>query len=237
MLITVKSRPKGQRKNGDWQTLESKGGLPTTSIVDDRDVRTRNHRDSIVPGAPCRPWSFGAKTDADHETEKLNGSSQVACIVIESSRFSGYLVAAMGNNRKIDDAFIRRVRDRLFSFLTANGEVVSEEDSMNIEIKQVPFEDWAIECAEFLRKSVHQGNEVAMAFFPRTQVKAKLEASHSDEMVAISLDEISVEVPIDFNLYVYLPMNNKYVLYTPRGGKMYENQKAKLAKQGILKCT
>ena len=37
---------------------------------------------------------------------------------------------------------------------------------MSLNIKKVDFEDWALEYADFLRKSVHDGEEIAMAFFP-----------------------------------------------------------------------
>lgn len=168
------------------------------------------------------------------EVKFIEQSSNVACIVIESTRFSGYLVAAMGKNRKIDEAFIQGIREKLFKFLSDNGEkVASNEETMNIKIKEVPFEDWAIEYAEFLRKSVHKGDEVAMAFFPHADVQARFAESADEQMLAVSLDDLRADAAIEFNLYVYLPTNNKYVLYTPRGGKIYQKQIMKLQQQGI----
>jgi hypothetical protein len=111
--------------------------------------------------------------------------------------------------------------------------VKNEEENMNLKIKQVPFEDWAIEYAEFLRKSVHKGDEVAMAFFPHANVKANFSDSASDDMLAVSLEDLKEDTPVEFNLYVYLPANQKYILYTPRGGKLYGKQKEKLAQQGV----
>lgn len=167
------------------------------------------------------------------KVQKLEESSNVACIVVESPRFSGYLVTALGKNRKIDEKFLKGVHERLFSFLKANGEEVKNDEAMDIKIKEVPFEDWAMDCAEFLRKSVHDGDEVAMAFFPYANAKATLHESANSEMAAVNIEELDGDRPVEMNLYVYLPVNQKYILYTPRGGKFYSNQKEKLMRQGV----
>ena len=173
----------------------------------------------------------------DHSEEKVQtvqDSTNVACLAITSTRFSGYLVAAMGKNKKVDNDFIDPIRRKLFKFLIERGEDIDQnEENMELQIDQVPFEDWAIDCAEFLRKSVHKGHEVAMAFFPYTEIKAQFTDSASEEMIAISLNDLKPDTPVEFNLYIYLPTNQKYILYTPHGSKLYSNQKDKLGRQGI----
>ncbi len=165
--------------------------------------------------------------------EKTQENTSAECIIVESERFSGYLVTVMGKNRKIDQMFIDSVKAKLFKFLKDNGEEVSDNDGMEIKIKQVDFEPWALEYAEFLRKSVHEGNEIAMAFFPRRPIKAILEDSHQKDMAKISLFELQGDRQVEFDLYVYLPNNNKYVLYTPKGGVFYNKQMDRLKKQGV----
>lgn len=167
------------------------------------------------------------------ESEAIEDSTNISCIVIESTRFSGYLITAMGKDRKLDDAFLGKVRERLFRFLKENGENIEDSESMQLKIKEVPFEEWALEQAEFLRKSVHDGNEVAMAFFPRPDVKTTLGDSADEEMASIHLNELAGDVAVEFNVYIYLPKNNKYVLYTPRGSKFFNVQKQRLQSQGV----
>lgn len=175
------------------------------------------------------------KNTASQNFETIKTSSNVACLALQSTRFAGYLVTAMGKNKKVDQDFIESVRGKLFRFLKERGEVVDEaEKNMQLQITPVPFEDWALEYAEFLRKSVHKGDEVAMAFFPRTEIKATLQESADKDMVAVSLDDLQPDVAVHFNLYLYLPTNNKYILYTPQGSKLYGNQKEKLSRQGVF---
>jgi hypothetical protein len=191
----------------------------------------------VIRGAVEAMDSTTVHIEGEDQTErsvkKLESSSNVFCITIESPRFSGYLVAALGKNRKMDDSFIDMVKQRLFSFLKANGESASEENSMDIKIKEVAFEDWAIQQAEFLRKSVHQGEEIAMAFFPNNNVTVKLEESASDKMLKMSIDELKEDVPLEFDLYMYMPENDKYLLYTPQGRPLAGNQKGRLKEKGM----
>lgn len=229
----------GQKpKTGGGWTAQNKAAKGNGYIPSDDELSpdTKNQRDSIILKGTKEALDKSvvrSATTAD-EVQYIDQSSNVACIVIESTRFSGYLVAAMGKNSKIDEKFIDRIREKLFKFLSDNGEKVENgEDAMQIKIKQVPFEDWAMECAEFLRKSVHQGEEVAMAFFPHSNVRAHFEESASEQMLALSLTDIKPDESVQFNLYVYLERNQKYVLYTPRGGKIYQNQIEKLQGQGV----
>lgn len=231
--------------DGQWRRKPAGKGLWQAQDIPDKDSlspatssgfqRSRDGNESIILRGTREALekSVVSSKHQHAEVQKIEGSTNVACIVVESPRFSGYLVTALGKNRKIDAKFLKGVHDRLFKFLEANGETVNREESMNIKIKQVPFEDWAMDCAEFLRKSVHNGDEVAMAFFPYAEAKVVLQESHNSEMAAVQLKDLEPDKPVEMNLYVYLPHNQKYVLYTPRGSKLYGKQKEKLTHQGV----
>jgi hypothetical protein len=165
--------------------------------------------------------------------EAIEKSTNAACIIVESPQFSGYLVAAMAKDKHIDDAFLAMVRTKLFAFLKSHGEVVKDSDSMNIKVQEVEFEDWAMEQASFLRKSVHDGNEIAMAFFPSSDTNINLEQSKSEKMLKMSMNDLKADVEVEFDLYIYMPENDKYVLYTPQGGKFMSNQKDRLNAKGV----
>jgi hypothetical protein len=198
-----------------------------------RGPRHQVDRESIIVKGSSQALDETVEVRDGQVQEVLNDNTNVACILIESTRFSGYLVTAMGKNRKIDNQFIKTIQERLFSFLKASGEDLSDKENMQMKIKKVDFEDWALEYADFLRKSVHKGDEVAMAFFPRSDAAVEIKESAAQEMGSVSLKEIEPDKPVECNLYVYLPANNKYVLYTPKGGTFYGAQKDRLEKQGV----
>lgn len=213
------------------------GWAPTEADSRTQHIKERRARsdanDTLIAKGTQKSLEESVDVGGGIIVAKLEESTSAACIVVESARFSGYLVAVMGNNRKFDKTFIETIKQRLFKFLKANGEDVSDNDAMDVKIKQVDFEPWALEYADFLRKSVHQGHEVAMAFFPRSPIKTLLEESDHQDMAKIQLMDLQGDRQVEFDLYVYLPSNNKYVLYTPKGGVFYNKQMDRLKKQGV----
>lgn len=165
----------------------------------------------------------------------IDTATKVACIQIESSRFAGYLIAAYGNDIKLEENFVSMLKERLVKFLKQSGEEVSEEDQMDLKLKQVEFEAWALSEAEFLRKSVHAGQALAVAFFPRQDAKLKWQDSKEQHMASIDLSEITPNTPLDFDLYVHLPANDKYIRYTGKGSMLGVDQKSRLEARGVDK--
>ncbi len=155
------------------------------------------------------------------------------CIIVESERFSGYLVTAMGHNEHISDEFLAGVKKKLFKYLKDNGEHLTESEALDITLKPVAFEPWALEYADFLRTSVHKGDEVAIAFFPRRPVYVTLENSVHKDMATIHLKDLKGDREVNFDLYLYLATNKKYVLYTPQGSVFYQKQLNRLKQQGV----
>lgn len=179
--------------------------------------------------------SLNESIDALGEKKVIAGESRrVICVTVESNRFNGYLVAAMGQNRSLDAEFMEGVKKRLFNFLKSNGENVSEaEGAMELKIAEVPFQDWSMECANFLVKTVHGNDEIAMAFFPSETTKVDLEQSVSEKMLQIDLTELREDTVMEFDLYIYMPENQRYLLYTPTGRPLLGDQKSRLVKKGV----
>lgn len=169
----------------------------------------------------------------DELQERLEDSTQLACIVVESAKFSGYLVAALGKDRHVDDEFLNLVQSRLVSFLRDHGETVGTDHNLQLKVKSVDFEAWSLAQAEFLKKSLHKGTEVAMAFFPVESARTKVGESVAEDMVSVQTRDIQTDVPLEFNLYVYLPANKKFVLYTPERGTLLHEQRDRLVQKGV----
>lgn len=225
---------------------KSKSKAPSWAPIENKDPSDRNNaekslgvkevsqeiKDSLIYKGTTEALEKSSRS-AKKEVRSLGLASNLACILVESSRFSGYLIAAMAEGKVIDRAFIEIVKVRLYSFLRKNGEKIEENQSLAIRIREVPFEPWALRYAQFLRKSIHVGQEVAMAFFPRQDLRIKTEESNDEEMAAVKIDEFVADVRVEFNVYVYLARNEKYILYTPCGGIFFYDQKERLLSQGV----
>lgn len=238
---SVRSKESNHSKNSHVaKDLHSKSGdrESKSSQLYQNKITVSDHSDEDTPPktileAGAKEALLGAAKVSQEKKESVEATSNVACIVISSSRFSGYLITAMGKDKVIDSQFLSKVQDRLFRFLKDNGEDLSERENMNIKLKQVEFEPWAMEQAQFLRKSIHNGNDVAMAFFPKENVVQQYGESVSDDMTSVKIDDIKDDIEVECSLYIYMPANNKYILYTPRGGKLYRDQKNRLKGKGV----
>lgn len=205
----------------------------TPQYKNENSQNSRGLDSLIVKGAQnALDESVRVRDDLD-QYQVIEKTSNCACLIIESERFSGYLVAALGKDRKFDESFMDQIKKRLFSFLKSHGEPVRDENSMNLKLEEVAFEDWAIEQADFLRKSIHDGNEIAMAFFPTKDTSVKLEESVSEKMLMVNIDELKDDTIVEFDLYIYMPENNKYILYTPQGRTLYGKQRGRLVEKGV----
>jgi hypothetical protein len=225
--------PKDKKGHPILESTTPPGGSKVDYVITRSEDRTGKLNDSII----VRGTEEALSEAVDHRTgkkiSKIEKATNIACIEIKSNRFSGYLVCAMGKNRKIDNQLMNLAKQRLFTFLKNNGEKVKEDDSLALKLQEVDFTDWALEQAEFLRRSIHDGNEIAMAFFPSAQNDIKLEDSASEKMLQLDLKDLKEDTALEFDLYMFMPQNNKYLLYTPKGQPFYGGQKDRLSTKGV----
>lgn len=228
-------KSRNNKTTPSWAPIENEGhgnqrkSSPKSPII--KEV-PQEVKDSLIYKGTTEALQKSSR-NSKKEVQPVGNTSNLACIMVESSRFSGYLIAAMAEGKIIDKAFIEIVKVRLYSFLRKNGEKIEDNHSLSIRIREVPFEAWALRYAQFLRKSIHAGQEVAMAFFPRQDLKIKTEESNDEEMAAVRIEEFAADVRVEFNVYVYLARNEKYILYTPCGGIFFFEQKERLLSQGV----
>lgn len=174
-------------------------------------------------------------SDASASIERVERAQNCICFKIDASTFRGFLVAAMGKDRRLDEELLVAINQKLVEVLQQEGGVVDDSKPMDVKIRSVNFEEWAIEKAEFLKKSIHGGNEVAMAFFPVHKTSPTFGDSVADDMLSIDIDDLASDFPVSFDIYVYLPANNKYILYTPKNSMFLSSQKGRLKAKGIDK--
>ncbi len=207
------------------------------SVIVDSDlksIRSALHSSLISRGTEKALGEVAQKSKKPPPLQKIEKISNAACVLIESERFQGYLVAALGRGGKVDMDFIENVKKRLLAFLASHGENVQNESSFEIQVKEVEFDPWAMSQAEFIKKSIHDGVEVGMAFFP-ADISRPLPSENGESMFQVSLNDIDEFKSLSFDAYLFMPMNNKYLLYTPAGQKMSPAQKRRLTDRGVQK--
>ncbi len=164
----------------------------------------------------------------DHAEHMLGLSTKLHCFFVESEKFRGYVLVAYSQNKDLEKKFKDDLRQTFLKFIKASGIAVQIKDSADISILEVDFEEWSLKESEFLVKSVHAGAEVAVTFFPADEDHVLIEPSADGKMLIVPLEEIEVDVPLDFDLFLYMPSNAKYFHYTKKNGKLSQAQKDRL---------
>jgi hypothetical protein len=140
-------------------------------------------------------------------------------------------VVATAGNAKLD--FTLRLRRHLSETLTLGNDFIRIGDLHSIDIDDVEFERLAGHIGEFFNKGFHLGNEIAVSFFRAQNVDVAVANSPLDGYLRTSLNEISDRAPLEFDVYVYMPLNKKFVLYRRAGSSIEAEQKKTLEFHGI----
>jgi hypothetical protein len=178
--------------------------------------------------AVCIPGS----TDSG-KVEKVRMLTRMTCLRVQTAKLSGYFIMAYGQNRTLDASWMSHLRTQLENYLESFDEDFSLTAPNELVIEEVNFNDWTKAQAYFILSSIHQNAELVLAFFKDPKQK-KITATPSARRgyVELGLNAIPEE-KVDFDIYVYLPQNARFVLYNPRGENFSESKKNKLISQGI----
>ena len=106
---------------------------------------------------------------------------------------------------------------------------------LKIKTRLINFQQWAQKQADFLLKTNHRDTEVVAAFLPCENLVSKFNQSADGKLLEIDLEQIVAEQVLEFDVFVFLAANEKYVLYNKKGRTMFTDQKQRLIDRGV-KC-
>lgn len=211
--------------------LQNQGEQPPVQTTD-HNPNPKPHL-SLARDVETKPRTINHQDEYRIELEPVPSITRVACLMVRSLKFSGYLLVSISSEKKIDINFIANLRLNLFRFLREKGQVVTSEDELELKLEAVQFQDLASNYIDFLQKSISSDKEVTMAFLPNKKIDIKLEKAPTEDMFGLDLHQLDGDTNVEFDIYIYLPVNNKYLLFTPKGNILYENQKDRLLKRSI----
>lgn len=163
----------------------------------------------------------------------ISQKSKVSCIHIESETYKGYLLVSYSKERSFDETLIQQMKKKLSEFMKMNGVSIKDNELMSLSMSEVDFEDWAVDQAEFLKNTNHQGEDIAVAFFPDNKEFEELKERTLLKKLEMSIDELRGDLIVEFDLHMYLEKNKKLIKYTEKGRTFYSNQKMRLVEKGM----
>jgi len=168
------------------------------------------------------------------EGASLDKSTRIGVFPIESGSAPGYLTVAL----EIDqggstETFLKSCEGVLRESLQQQGFDGKVEEGFWLNIPEVDFEQWAKEMSLLYFKFNHSDSQVVVAFFQTDQPLPKLRGTSQPDMVAVNLESIVPEKPVNFRAYLYLEKNRKFFLYLRNGKSLAEKQKNHLIQSNV----
>jgi hypothetical protein len=177
--------------------------------------------------------SLNEKSQIKETYHLVREVNRMTCLVVNKAEHRGYVVITTAKNQLENPNFQKSVFQEFQKSLINQGIDLSQSDVHQIEMQSIPFIDWAIKKANFVKQSSFEGEEVGLAFFPVNDFFPHFDRSPNLDLWQIKVQELQTPIKINFNLYLNLPLNQKLLLYIPRGTQEIENRLARLGERGI----
>jgi hypothetical protein len=165
--------------------------------------------------------------------EPVEKASRVTSFRAESKQLKGYFILVHGQSRTLDAEWVEKLKQHLQSHYSAFEDEIGMGSAHEFSITEVQFNSWTKEQAEFIRQASHQNAELVLAFF-KDPLEWEPSPSPLEDHVAIGLEHLEGDRVTGFDIFIHLPQNARFILYTPKGGTFYESQKQKLLSEGVL---
>lgn len=167
----------------------------------------------LVREAAAKNLTLGPNSD-----NKIGEVKSVALLPIHTQRFKGYLVMA-GAKGKLEDALCNTMVSELKKSLEENGEKLSETDTLcEIGFDSVKFHRWLERRrVDFsVVASTADSQEVIFAFLQREKYPLLINMDGYD-FIGVKPQEVLAEnSQLTFDLYLFLPKNNKFIKYVKK---------------------
>ena len=174
--------------------------------------------------------------DASKADASASGLHQkLLCLVVQSESWCGYLVISSQNQIKDND--YQTILQNWLQDQFINMNEISENDYFEIELqnKDVDLKTWAQMNSDYLEIIGTEKSEVLLSFFSIDPKYLILELSEAHQMLEVPLLLVKPDKKIELSLFLHLPDNQKYILYTPANQILSSQQKNKLLEKNVDK--
>lgn len=160
-------------------------------------------------------------------------SKTIYCLLIQSEAWSGHLMAY--SNVTLDSHLLEPV---FKNWVTQEFRYLGPHDShvfFEIEINLRDFKVWAENKSEYFQSLKVNDAELMMSFIGIEPSELLMEFDEEQDLIEVDLDLITLNTDLGMKLFLHLPENKKYLLYTPLHQQMSRAQKQRLQENKVEK--
>lgn len=157
----------------------------------------------------------------------------LSCFRVAYADVSGHVLVAVRSHGEDHTEMMEKVREKVLSYLKTLGYDINSSYLIPMQLNNVDVEPWLMEQAEFLRSSMGDGLDISLAFIDGSPAPKDLEVSAQKDMRKISIDELRADVKLEFDLFIWMPLNKKYVRYSKKNLPVMNKQLERLKSGGV----
>ncbi len=210
---------------------EDAESLPETNSVEDFKNQPIEMRVEAVIEAKLKEICQVEEGESPRIIQEVN---EILVLPLRSSEFPGYIIVAWDEQSKSEkENFLGLMQEGIQTSLGEIGLSGLLNPGFWMKIPMLDFYQWASEHAKFQTTVAHGHSEVGVAFFPSDCPIFQPALAPEAKMYKIDIDEVSTKEKVNFNAYLYLPKNDRKLLYLKNGGRLSAKQKARLLKHNM----
>ncbi len=170
------------------------------------------------------------KQFSPHSPKKntFNSIKQLSILPFESKLMDGFLVVIPHFEKTIDSTLLKKIVKLVSNMAKEEKDYFATTGRIQLEIEEFNFEDWAQKNDVLVQNIQADDKEFTLAFVSDPDW---LETMNEQKMNKVSTQTIDPNSPLPFDIFIYLPLNNKFLRCASKGTLLSESIKNKLIKE------
>lgn len=232
-----KTEDKNEQQNkikGKTKELKDKNFFYSTAkkkkiSSEQKDNLKKNFEDSIK--SDLSDILETCQNDTSSNIIPLKEKKTIHCLLVQSKDWTGHLMAYSNTNLEshlLEPVFKNWVSKEFQYFNDQESHVFFE-----IEINLHDFQVWVENKAEYFETLKVNDSELMLSFVGIEPKHLLMEFDEEHDLVDVHLDWVPLKTELHLSLYLHLPENKKFLLYTPKNQQMSDNQRQRLVENRV----
>lgn len=159
---------------------------------------------------------------------------KLLCVIVQSASWCGYLLVSSQIEINNDD-YMSLIQAWLQDQLVDLAEI-SKYDYFEVKLDVGNYSElktWVQERSDYLEFVEVDKNEIFVSFFTLDPKYLMLELNEEHQMLEVPIEIIDVDRSLPFSLFIHLPENKKYLMYTLPHQSLLSSQKQRLVDKNV----
>lgn len=159
--------------------------------------------------------------------------SEAHCLLVQSEHWCGYLL--FYSDLDVQFTAILPLLIQWLQSIFTNLYPISNSDHFKVSLQKETFQDWAHSRADFATEFDLNSKKNYLYLIAIKPNEMMMNIDEENHLIQFRLEQIPTETDLNLTLYLHLPENKKYIIYTPLNQKLSIDQKKRLIDRNIDK--